>query len=130
VPCWTDIFTLETSASHDQTLKLWDAESGRELGPLPFLGSLLCIATHPWLPRAVCGDSAGGVHLIDLEGIEYGPVIVTALERDGALTVRCPACFKQHPLLELAQLDEVTTCPRPGCETKLKVNPFVLESPR
>jgi hypothetical protein len=90
VPYWTDIFTLETSASHDQTLKLWDAESGRELGTLPFLGSLLCIATHPWLPRAVCADSAGGVHLIDLEGIEYGPVIVTALERDGALTVRCP----------------------------------------
>ena len=90
MPYWTDIFTLETSASHDQTLKLWDAESGRELGTLPFLGSLLCIATHPWLPRAVCADSAGGVHLIDLEGIEYGPVIVTALERDGALTVRCP----------------------------------------
>jgi len=47
VPYWTDIFTLETSASHDQTLKLWDVESGRELGTLPFLGSLLCIATYP-----------------------------------------------------------------------------------
>jgi hypothetical protein len=62
-------------------------------------------------------------------GISYGPIIVTAHERSGTLTVRCPACFEWHPI-ERGQLGQIITCPSPGCETRLRINPFVLESRR
>ena len=115
------------SASWDKTLKLWDAASGRELVIIPFLGDMSSVATHPWLPRAVCGDVTGGVHLVDLLGIEYGPIIVTALKRGSALIVRCPSCHEELPL-EQNWLGQVVDCPRPGCGGYMRINPFVAKS--
>ena len=74
----------------------------------------------------VCGTwGGGGVHLIDIEGVESDPIVMTALEREGALTVRC-VCFKRHPI-ERSQLGQVIPCPSPDCDLQLRINPFVIE---
>ncbi len=60
------------------TLRLWDAVTGRELQRLPLPASLTCVAAHPLLLRAACGDGSGGVYLIDFLAIEPTGVTVTA----------------------------------------------------
>jgi WD40 repeat protein len=51
---------------------LWDVVSGAELTRLAFPVELECVAFHPHRPLAACGDRQGGIHLVDLVGIEYG----------------------------------------------------------
>ena len=53
----------------------------------------------------------------------YGPLTVTAADRGEGPAVRCPACRGDIPL-DRDGLGSVTPCP--GCETPLRVNPFVL----
>ena len=96
---------------------------------LQLLGYVECVALNPWQPFAACGDNGGNVYLIDLVGIEYGPIIVTAIDHGARPLIRCPACFEQHPL-ESTQLGQVITCPSADCETQLKINHFVLGSPK
>ena len=115
------------SASFDHTLKLWDAGSGAELRTLPLAGEGHCAAHHPTLPRAACGDSGGGLYLVDLVGIELGPIIVTAFDDGGQLTVQCPACRVEMPVDE-GQLGELLSCQTPDCDTRLRLNPFVMQT--
>ncbi len=82
------------SAGCDATLRVWDAATGEEALIVPLLGSLSCVAVHPWLPLAACAGWVGGLYLLDLVGIKYGPIIVTAAKGSQGLVVRCPAC--QH----------------------------------
>lgn len=72
------------SAIPDTTLRLWDLATGEDGAVIPLLGSLRCVALHPWLPRTACGDEGRNLYLLDLLGVAYGPIIVTAMERDGA----------------------------------------------
>jgi WD40 repeat protein len=116
------------SVSEDGMLRVWDAALQTELAsmPLPTHGS--CAAVHPWRPSAVCGDSSGALHFLDFVGLKYGPIIVTAAERDGVLTLRCPACWKLHPVTR-DQLGTELTCPTPECGLRLRANPFALGAP-
>jgi len=84
------------------------------------------LALDGWQPFAACGDGGGGVYLIDLVAIEYGPIIVTAadLGNGAGPALRCPKCFRLHPLDD-AWLGEVIECPTPDCGLSLRVNPFV-----
>ena len=118
------------TASGDSTCKIWDAATGRERLTLPLLGPSDCVALHAWLPFAVCGDAGGGVYLIDLVGIEYGPIAVTAVDlgRGGGPSIRCPKCLQLHPLNE-AWLGQVIECPTPNCGLSLRVNPFITRKP-
>src|SRR5207247_3015872 len=68
------------SASEDRTLRLWDLRSGEAIAILPLLGKGHSVALHPWRPLAVCGDAGGAIYLLDLEAIDYGP-IVAAVDR-------------------------------------------------
>jgi len=115
------------TASDDATVRLFDAESGRELCRLALLGDVGALATHPQLRNAVCGDSSGNVYQIELVGIEYGPIIVTAVDlgQGAGFALRCPKCFRLHPLDD-AWLGEVIECPTPDCGLSLRVNPFVM----
>jgi WD40 repeat protein len=67
------------SASKD--LKLWDPATGREVcrnpspGPAAFRRPAP-LGIHSW-PAAT-----GSVYLLDLLGIEYGPIVVTAVHGD------------------------------------------------
>jgi WD40 repeat protein len=63
------------SAAGDATLRIWEAGTGDERATLPLLGKGTCVAVHPRRPFAVCGDDGGGAYLLNLVGIEYGPII-------------------------------------------------------
>jgi len=117
------------SVSTDGTLRVWETRQGAEVAAISLPGWLYCVAFHPWMPLVVCGDGGGNLHVIDILGIELGPLIVTAVDGGAVGILRCPACFEQHPI-ERNQLGQVITCPGAGCETQLRINPFVLESPR
>jgi hypothetical protein len=75
----------------------------------------------------VCGDSGGNLYVIDMVGIELGPLIITAVDAAGQLTLQCPACSRQIPL-KRGQLGELVGCQSPGCETLLRANPFTLQA--
>jgi len=117
--------TWIVSASTDKTLKIWDAATGAERAVLVLPGSVMAVAFHPSAPLVACGDFGGGVHLAHLVGIDLGPLVVTAAAGGAELTVRCPACGEAFPV-ERDRLGTETTCPRPACGTRLRINPFVL----
>ena len=50
----------------DNALKLWCAETVREIARMPTPYSLHCVAVHPVRPRLAYGDSAGIVSIVDL----------------------------------------------------------------
>jgi WD40 repeat protein len=115
------------SASWDGTLRVWDAGTGREKLTLPLPGALRCVSLHPLRPFATCGDSSGSLYLLDLAGIEYGPIIVTATRKEQQLVVRCPSC--QHSLaIHAGSLGGEVSCPWPGCGTRLRVNRFLMQT--
>jgi hypothetical protein len=118
--------SLVVTASYDKTCKIWDAATGKERATLPLLGSSECVALQGWQPFAACGDAGGGVYVIELVGIEYGPIIVTAVDlgKGAEPALRCPKCLRLHPLVD-ASLGEVIECPTPDCSLSLRVNPFV-----
>ena len=117
--------TWLATASWDNTARIWDAATGTEQATLALGGQVNTVAVHPFAPVIACSDDGGGVHLARLVGIDLGPLLVTAAEAGGTLTVRCPAC-RQPLLLDFDQLGSRTTCPRPGCDSELQVNPFSI----
>jgi len=114
------------STRRDCTLKVWDAATGVEALSVLLLGALRCVAMHPRQLLAACGDEGGGFYVVELVGIEYSAIVVTAVDRGDGLTIRCPAC--QHELaIQCSGLGSEIACPQPGCGTRLKVNPYHIE---
>jgi WD40 repeat protein len=111
------------ASSGDHTLRVWDLETGAETASLPLAGPVMSVAVHPARPLVACGDRGGSVMVAELIGIEYGPLVVTAIDHGQGPVLRCPACQGEHPLDE-AWLGQVIDC-RAGCGTRLCVNPFV-----
>ena len=68
----------------------------------------------------------GNLYFLDLVGIEYGPIILTATDQTNGLGVRCPSCQTRHPITQ-TELGTELTCPTPGCGLRLKINPFVIK---
>jgi WD40 repeat protein len=114
------------SSSGDNTLKIWDASRGQELVTLPLVGDGWCLAFHPWLPFVACGGGGGSLTLIDLIGINFGPIIITPVDHGDGPILRCPACQQGH-ILHQDQLGNEMTCPTSGCDLKLKINPFIIQ---
>ena len=112
-------------ASTDDTLQLWNMKLKQNALSIPLLGDIRSVALHPWLPYAVCSDQGGSMYLLDLVGIDYQPIIVTAANRKQCHEVRCPACQHQLHITE-NQLGSVVTCPTEACGLELKINPFVI----
>jgi len=119
--------TWIVAASADGTLRIWDVAIGAERAVLVLPGKACGEAFHPSTPMVACGDSGRGVHLAHLVGIGFGPLVVTAAARGDELTARCPACREAFPI-ERDSLGTETTCPRPACGTRLRLNPFTLHS--
>jgi WD40 repeat protein len=115
-------------ASGDRTLRLWSADTGEGVARLRLLAGGSSVALHPWRPLAACGDRAGGFYLVDLVGIEYGPIVVTAIAHGRRQLLRCPRCGESHAL-DRAWLGTVIDCPNVGCDLLLRVNPFVASNP-
>jgi len=133
---------LIVSVSDDQTLKLWDFESRTELATLPIALSVGGIAFHPASPQFACsvpdknatllradatslGQQAWDRQIYDLFGIEYGPIVVTAVDRDGDLAVRCPGCLAALHV-KRSQLGTEMPCSQAGCGARLRLNSFAL----
>ena len=116
------------SASADQTLKLWDAATGKCLATLPLFGEGLAAAYSPVRGSVTCGATSGSVYLADVVGIPMGPLPVTAVDLGNGPVVRCPVCEERSPLRE-AWLGREMICPRSVCQTRLRVNPFVVRLP-
>jgi WD40 repeat protein len=53
------------SASDDQTVAVWDAESGRRLATLVLDGQILSVAWGPEGRTIVAGDTGGNVYRVD-----------------------------------------------------------------
>jgi hypothetical protein len=112
----------------DQTLKIWDAETGRCIAVLPLLDVASEPRHHPHRARVARGDRSGSFYLVDLVGITLGPLVVTAVDLGNGPAVRCPVCFERHPLRE-AWLGQDIDCPGSACQARLRVNPFVAGRP-
>lgn len=114
------------SVSLDRTMKIWNKENGQELFNIPLPGPLTCLTLHPWLPLVACGDSGGGFYIIELVGIDYGPIIVTADEGKQGLMLRCPAC-QQELQVNKERLGKEIICPTIDCGLKLYLNEFTIK---
>jgi WD40 repeat protein len=58
------------SASSDQTLKVWDLESGELVASFSADGTLAACAVAPDGLTIVAGGASGRVHILRLEGVE------------------------------------------------------------
>jgi WD40 repeat protein len=114
------------SGGTDETVRVWDAASGLPRAILAVAGIVTSIAAHPSLARLACGDFGGALYVVDLVGLTYGPLLVTAARRRGATDVRCPACGRRFPV-EAAALGTEITCPDPGCHAGLRLAPAVMD---
>jgi len=54
------------------------------------------------------------------------PLIVTAVDSGAGLSVYCPVCNKTSPIHKDTLNTEII-CPQEGCNTRLKLNPFVIK---
>lgn len=115
---------LVLSGGKDRAVKIWDVASRTEIMAIPLPDIPLSAAFHPWRPRILVGGSSGHVHYMELEGVSYGPLIVTAIDRGAGLAIRCPACGHTFALAP-AQIGVTVACPQPDCRIQLRTNPFV-----
>jgi WD40 repeat protein len=111
------------------SLQVWAVDTGSEVARLDFPSQLLSITAHPWLPQVGCGDELGFLWRVELRGIEQRPIVVTAIEHDHTLVIRCPACWREYEVGP-DQLDLEITCLSAGCELRLSINPFVIRLAR
>jgi WD40 repeat protein len=113
------------STGSDKTLRVWDPENGRLLACLFLPGDLQSLGVHPSKNTLICGDLGGAVYRLEIIGLNYGPIVCSAIERMEGLSLLCPVCQKPF-LIEEESLGEEMTCPQAGCQTPMKINPFVI----
>jgi hypothetical protein len=90
---------------------------------------MLSVAVHPSLPLIACGGEDGTLYRMELKGIDYAPLIVTAVNLGQGLVIRCPVCWVAWPLDD-TWLGQVIDCPGGECAARLSVNPFVAGTDR
>jgi WD40 repeat protein len=113
------------SIDRDSCLTLWDADTGQLRATLPLLGTQSCLAPHPWQPIVATAGLDGGLHVVMLVAVTYGPIVVTAHDQGNVPIIRCPACHDEQAL-DHSALGAVVRCKRPGCSVNCRVNPFVI----
>lgn len=116
------------AAVADDGLRVWDASTAQELALLNLPHPPVTIAFHPFRPLLACGCAGGAVILAKLEGIAYGPLVVTPVDFGGGRVIRCPYCNTLVPFRD-DWLGKNRRCPREGCGLLWKVNPFVCKRP-
>ena len=111
----------------DRTLRIWHTESGATLGELPVAGGVECVAFDPAHPVLACADWGGNVYVLDLCGIEYGPLAVTPYEEGKSLAIRCPVCLTAFKV-DRADLGALLDCRERHCAGRMRVNKSVMAS--
>jgi WD40 repeat protein len=111
-----------------ELLEVWDEATRSQLASIPLLGDARCVAFHPWRPFVVTGDASGAVTMLDIVRVDYGPLIVTAVDGRTGPKVRCPRCLKRlavrHHLL-----GETIRCPTRACGQYLQLNSRIVPRP-
>jgi len=110
----------------DRRLSVWDARDGSERALLPLAGHATCLALHRSRPLAAVGDEGGNAYLVESLGLEYGPIVVTAVDVGQGSEVRCPHCG-QVIAVPSDWLGREVECPRDHCDGGLRVNPLALQ---
>lgn len=110
-------------------ITLRDAATGTVRALFMHTTTPTALALHPWLPRVVYGDAAGAVHLVDLIGLRYGPIIVTPVDHGRGPALTCPACGREV-LPRSGSTGDVTPCRPAGCGLELRPTRFVLAGRR
>ena len=115
------------SGSIDNSLRVWDLESGDEIALISGVGRISCCAVTPDGRQIVAGDEGGQVHILELENFAPGPTIVTAQKtHQGNLVLQCKICLNAFDA-ETAVLGTQIACGY--CGTALQVNKFAIQSP-
>jgi WD40 repeat protein len=114
------------SSWEEKMLFVLEASTGQLMLTVPLPGSPSSVAMHPWAPSVMYGDAGGAINLLDLVGINYGPIIVTASNREDKLIMRCPSCQQVYEVRN-DQLGKSYTCPTHTCGLRFKLNPFVIQ---
>jgi WD40 repeat protein len=113
------------TGGQDNEVRLWDAESGDPVAIVVLPCGIRSVAMHPSSPLAACGGEDGNMYRAELMGVEYGPLIVTAVDFGEGFVVRCPVCWVAWPLDE-SWLGRMIECPGEDCTVRLNVNSFVV----
>jgi hypothetical protein len=105
---------------------VWDTSNGELLARLPLPGILYRLSLHPYAPQMVCGDVGGAVHILEIVGLKYGPIIVTAWHAPSFrhLAFGCLHCRTWSEIPESALGGEI---PCPNCGKPVKLNSFTIE---
>lgn len=108
-----------------EMLRVWEAASGELVAEMPLAGLSSHLSSHPSRPYVACGKGSN-LFLVDLVGLDYGPLVVTAVDGGDGPTLQCPACRQVFPL-QKAWLGAEIPCPGQGCQAQLKINPVILK---
>ena len=125
------------SGGRDNTLRLWDLDSGQCLAVYPAGAPVDSSAFSPSGDRIVCGTRDGQMHfLTPINFPPAGPPVITAVRLwhfgdnaapshwDDNLTAICPWCGRRFPVSP-DMCGQQITCPY--CAKPLKFNPFVVD---
>ncbi len=120
------------SGAQDRTLRLWDADSGREVGAFHARSGLSCAAASGDGRYLVAVDRSGGLYRLRLEGLDVGPPILTGVRMwlfdrhgwDRRPSAMCPFHGGRFEVTEMMIGEEV---PCPECGEPLKINEIVCD---
>lgn len=129
------IFSPEASffiTLSSSTLQVREAASGAVVAHLAPLGFLSKMDLHPLVPQLIIGYMNCEYYLIDIFGVEFGPIIATAwcftagssFRKQESLAFVCPNC-RIWSKITRAKLGNEISCPR--CGKVLKLNSFTID---
>jgi len=113
------------SGTDDLKITVWDAATGESKVTWPLPGVPTAIAFHPSAPQLVCGDNTGGLHLLELLGLEYGPLAATARDAGSVLALCCPVCGQSLDI-DRTRLGTEIACTSPLCRRRIRLNRSVI----
>lgn len=117
-------YVVSTSTG-DKTLRVWDVLTGTERARVFNARGFYKLALHPVRELVLCVDEGWRLQLLELDGIDFGPLVLTAVDRGAGPEIRCPVCGGCSPVTE-GQLGHEVRCPQPACLGRLRINPFVV----
>jgi len=136
------------SAARDGTLRIWDVETGKNIGTF-FVGATSCVSIGPGC-LVGAGDEAGHVYILQFIGRSFRPFVTTAVRLyrsdlksfDEQLSAYCRACgtWGRTPDSIIRVLNHmppnapwddpelVSKCPH--CKAALRFTPFIVDNHR
>jgi len=117
---------FEVTGGDDAMLKVWDLRTADLVAEIPLPAVPMRLSLHPCAPFIACTDFSGNLNRMELVGIEYGPILVTAVQEPDGPTLCCPKCWTKYPC-EKNWLGQVINCPTHTCDLSLQVSTSSLE---